>query len=141
MAPLAVAMYMSTQTNEQEAKAECEASRADRIRGNYENKIRFFASPEKVFDIFSTEEDDDVSLMSYEDFLHCMTPYNNGELLTHEDIKEYLKENKMSVLQYVDADGSGTISYTEFVFFLTLHQVPPARLRKMFKRANDKMDK
>jgi len=32
----------------------CEASRSDRIRGNYENKIRFFASPEKIFEVFAT---------------------------------------------------------------------------------------
>lgn len=29
--------------------------------------------------------------MSYTDFLHCMTPYNNGELLEQSDIEEYLK--------------------------------------------------
>lgn len=28
-------------------------SRAEKIRGNYENKIRFFSPPEKVFEIFA----------------------------------------------------------------------------------------
>jgi hypothetical protein len=28
---------------------------ADRIRGNYENKIRFFSPPEKIFEVFATK--------------------------------------------------------------------------------------
>ncbi len=35
--------------------AECaEVSRQDRIRGVYENKIRFFSPPEKIFETFAT---------------------------------------------------------------------------------------
>ena len=82
LGPLAVAVYLAT---EEEKPNLCEASRADRIRGNYENKIRFFASPEKVFEVFSTQEDEKGDTqMSYSDFLHTLTPYNQGELLSEE---------------------------------------------------------
>ena len=55
----------------------CEASTADRIRGNYENKIRFFAPPEKIFEVFATNQQEDGGLqMSYSDFLRALTPFN-----------------------------------------------------------------
>jgi len=131
LAPLAIAFYMGSQ-NQEDTAVECEASRSDRIRGNYENKIRFFAAPEKVFEIFASEEDegDQSTQMSYSDFLHCLTPYNNGELISDEDIKEYLKNNTPRIFEVADPDKNGQISYTEFIFFLTLHQVGQGRLRR-----------
>lgn len=125
-APLALAMLCYQKSQSERLAVECEASRSDRIRGKYENKIRFFASPEKIFEIFATknEEGDEQMKMSYADFMHCMTPYNHGELLSTEEIEEYLKENTPKILGYADADNDGTISYTEFIFFLTLYQAP-----------------
>jgi hypothetical protein len=35
-----------------------ELPRAEKIRGNYENKIRFFSPPEKVFEIFAHQKDE-----------------------------------------------------------------------------------
>ena len=66
----------------------CEtASTADRIRGNYENKIRFFASPEKIFEVFSTEQEDNGALqMSYSDFLRALTPYNYASIKDSKEI-------------------------------------------------------
>jgi hypothetical protein len=84
VAPLALALYMNQR--QEPTAVECEASRADKIRGNYENKIRFFAAPEKVFEIFASEQDGDELVMSYGDFLHAMTPYNMDELMPKEDI-------------------------------------------------------
>ena len=54
LAPLAVALYQLNQDAN-----ECEPSRADKIRGGYENKIRFFASPEKVYEVFASETDEE----------------------------------------------------------------------------------
>lgn len=42
-----------------------EPSTADRIRGNYENKIRFFANPEKIFETFANIREEDGVFMSY----------------------------------------------------------------------------
>jgi len=79
--------------------------------------------------------------MSYTDFLHCMTPYNNGELLEQSDIEEYLKNYTPEILKMADADGSGSINFTEFTFFLTLYQAPQAKIRKMCKANNKKFTK
>jgi hypothetical protein len=77
------------ETAEAEEKKECSQengihnhnkkplSRGETIRGNYENKIRFFAHPEKVFEIFAHKKDEnDRLVMSYADFLNAITPFN-----------------------------------------------------------------
>ena len=68
-------------------QAECEdASTGDRIRGNYENKIRFFSPPEKIFETFATKKLDDGTLvMTYGDFFKAMTPYNYGPIKSGEE--------------------------------------------------------
>lgn len=118
LAPFAVATFISQQPD----AIECEASRADKIRGKYENKIRFFASPEKVFEIFASKKDDETGevSMSYGDFLHALTPYNNGELLDGGVIEKYTEENEIPMLKFADADNSGTINFSEFLFFLAV---------------------
>ncbi len=73
--------------------AECEegdVSRQDKIRGNYENKIRFFSPPEKIFETFAHSKDKDGNLvMSYADFFRALTPYNYTEI---KDNKEYFEK-------------------------------------------------
>lgn len=67
-------------------------SRGETIRGNYENKIRFFAAPEKVYEIFAHEKDEnDRLVMSYADFLNAITPFNG--IVFEQEAEEYLKEH------------------------------------------------
>lgn len=115
---MALALYLSNL--EQTEVSECEpASRADRIRGSYENKVRFFSSPEKVFEVFSHTKTESGELrMSYADFLHALTPYTHGEL-THCSEK-YLEQNNEKIKHVIDYDGDGSISFPEFIFFLTI---------------------
>jgi Ca2+-binding EF-hand superfamily protein len=139
IAPLALAVYIAN--DQLKEVTECEASRADRIRGAYENKIRFFSSPEKVFEVFSSINTESGELrMSYADFLHALTPYTHGELSTCSE--KYLEENKDKIKNIIDFDGDGSISFPEFVFFLTVFQIPPGILRKTFRKYEDgKMNK
>ena len=108
--------------DDNQAAGECfNASRAEKIRGNYENKIRFFSPPEKSFEIFSSEKTEEGEMrMSYKDFLHAMTPYCYTAFFEDEDVDAYLKDHRPSILKKVDADGDGTISFTEYFFFLVL---------------------
>jgi len=39
-----------------------------------------------------------------------------------------------------DADGSGSISYSEFLFFVNLLQMPAKHLRREFKLKNNSMN-
>ena len=131
-APLTLILFL--QQKERENFAQCEEpSRSDSIRGNYENKIRFFSPPEKTYEIFASHKQEDGELrMTYKDFLRAMTPYCFTPFF--EDTDDYLKENKIDVLTKVDADNDGTISFTEFFFFLVLLQIQPNRLKRVFKK-------
>ena len=78
---------MINQCHEQEEEHEADnimskvASTQSRIRGGYENKIRFFSPPNKIFEVFSSVKNDEGKLsMSYIDLLRAITPYNYGEL-------------------------------------------------------------
>ena len=108
------------QQKENDTYSQCEEpSRADSIRGNYENKIRFFSPPEKCYEIFASDKTESGELrMTYKDFLRAMTPYCHTPFF--EDTEDYLKEHTPAILKKVDADGDGVISFTEFFFFLVL---------------------
>ena len=81
-------------------------STQSRIRGNYENKIRFFSPPEKVYEIFASSKNEDGSLvMTYKDVLRAITPYNYNELKSNEEINEYFENYKdriNSIFSYAD---------------------------------------
>ena len=70
--------------------------------------------------------------MSYADFLNAMTPYDHDEL--NNTSEEYLKKYKPKLVDIVDADGTGDISFAEFFFFLTMLQIPSGIIRKAFKK-------
>ena len=95
-----------------------EAPRQDRIRGTYENKIRFFSSPEKIFETFASVKTEDGKLvMSYSDFLKSLTPYNYTEI---KDNKQYFEHHSPTVLKVADCNDDGVISFPEFFFFITI---------------------
>jgi len=48
----------------------------DRIRGEYENKIRRYSPPEKIFEIFATIRNKDGLFMSHRDLFRAICPYN-----------------------------------------------------------------
>ena len=77
--------------------------------------------------------------MTYKDFLHAMTPYCYTPYF--EEADEYLKEHKPDILKQVDADGDGTISFTEYFFFLVLLQSSDRDLLKNFKKHEDPASK
>ena len=131
LAPMTLALYMQSKQNE---IAQCEEpDRICIIRGRYENKIRFFSPPEKSFEIFASEKQEDGELrMSYKDFLIAMTPFCYTPFF--EGCDEYLKENTPSILKKVDADGDGSISFTEYFFFLVLLQIHPRKLKRVFSK-------
>ena len=73
LAPLSFRFY----TNQQKAKKTVlcgPAPRKDLIRGEYENKIRYFSPPEKIFETFASGITkwiiDDKKEISAEDFLN-----------------------------------------------------------------------
>ncbi len=110
-----------------------EPGTADRIRGNYENKIRFFAPPEKIFETFSSIKTDDKGVvMSYDNFFHSMTPYSYTA--SDEEANKYLETHSPEVLKLVDVNQDGLIDFPEFIFFITILQLPEGEVRNVFAK-------
>ena len=145
MMPMAVAggAYLYQKRDDEPALA---VATADRIRGNYENKIRFFSPPEKIFEIFATIQGENGALqMSYVDFLRTLTPYNYGDMKSKDEIQKYLDHHGAAikkVMHIADADGDGSVDFTEFLFFVTIHQMPVSIFASAFfdKYPNKKMN-
>lgn len=70
--------------------------------------------------------------MSYKDFLIAMTPFCYSPFF--EGCDDYLKEHTPGILKKVDADGDGSISFTEYFFFLMLLQIHPRKLKRVFNK-------
>ena len=78
--------------------------------------------------------------MSNKDFLRAMTPFCHTPFF--EGTEKYLEKNNPEILQIIDADGDGSISFTEFFFFLVLLQLELPRLRRAMKKfPNGKLSK
>lgn len=120
-----------------------ELSTSEKIRGNYENKIRFFAPPEKIFETFATLKEGEKIFMTYEDFFYSLTPYSFHPHPEEEKLKKYF-ENPPEILQLADINKDGKIDFPEFIFFLTILQLPEIEILNVFRKkgtSEHKMDK
>ena len=81
-------------------------STSEKIRGHYENKIRFFAAPEKIYETFASIKSDDGVFMSYKDFFHTLTPYSF--IAANEDEEDnYFDRFKPEILKLADVNQDG----------------------------------
>jgi hypothetical protein len=79
--------------------------------------------------------------MTYADFFRALTPYNYTEI---KDNKPYFEKHQPDVLKVADANSDGVISFPEFLFFITILQLPLGILAKEFARVDPvgmKMDR
>jgi len=136
LAPLAMVYLYANGSQTQ--KNECEGiDRAEKMRGLYENKIRFFCGPEKIFEIFASKRNDQGKLvMTYSDFYKAVTPYNYAPA---QNVEEYFKRFKPITMNIIDADSSGCLTFTEFFFFILIMQIPVNTMRKQFAKYPDKL--
>lgn len=105
---------------EEEKKNESEKlSINEIIRGEYENKIRFFAALEKKFMIFAGINSVEKDQMTYFQFLHCITPFQHMKTLQLEEIEKKLLSNSLfnNILKKIDVNNDKFISFEEFVIW------------------------
>lgn len=136
-----------------------EPSTAERIRGNYENKIRFFAAPEKIFETFANiREPEGGVFMSYNDFFHSLTPYNfvasnddddddkkdddkkeedkesNSEEAEKKKVPGYFDKFTPEIMTIVDANHDEKIDFNEYIFFITLLHLPEGEVLRVIEK-------
>lgn len=138
LAPFAMLYLFQTGQGRQDTDNECEGiDRASRVRGLYENKIRFFCGPEKIFEVFANSRSEEGNLvMCYQDFYKAVTPYLYSATQHEHD---YFKRFSPKTLSIIDADNSGKIEFTEFFFCILLLQVPLNTMRKQFLKQPDNL--
>uniref|UniRef100_A0A0G4HNX1 EF-hand domain-containing protein n=1 Tax=Chromera velia CCMP2878 TaxID=1169474 RepID=A0A0G4HNX1_9ALVE len=125
-----------------------------RVRGNYENRIKFASTPEKVFEYFASFKDPDTKkhYMTLRDFMESVLPWNFGPFCSR-DLKEQeeMVENALkaaqgktdntklkamgveSFMELVDHNRDGRISFAEYLFFTTLMTTKLDDFRTGFK--------
>jgi len=121
----------------------------DRIRGEYENKIRMDCTPEKIFEVFATLKKDGRIYMSRQDLFRAITPFcystkkkekgddddkddkkkdkKDGvdEKLTLQEDKRVEPEfdfSKSILADFADSNGDGFISLYEFYILVLILQ-------------------
>lgn len=96
--------------------------------GMYENRLRVYSHPLKVFQYFSTVHKGDQAYMTVQDFIRSLTPYQGILGETDEtDAGQASMQKVSSAVEFfklADVDGDGLISFPEYMFFLTLLEVP-----------------
>ncbi|KAL4459986.1 hypothetical protein ABPG74_003512 [Tetrahymena malaccensis] len=132
-------------------------STPDLIRGEYENKIRQDSPPEKIFEVFATEKDEDGNIqMSHEDFFKSICPFqysakedkedddsnkNEGKKESDDDDskKEQKKIHSEALAQFADIDKDGKISIYEYYMVTAFLQIDKSEYLDYFqqKQKND----
>ena len=94
-------------------------------KGNKQNKVRFFGTPQQIFRQFSTLKDEDGNdAMSYKDFFHALTPYNYNKPKSKDSYFKKHAERVDELMRIADVDKDGQISFAEFYFFVLICQTP-----------------
>jgi hypothetical protein len=89
----------------------------DIIQGEYLNRIRIFAKPEKKFTIFAQLNSSSDPVMTYFQLLDSLTPFPYTKILSIPEIEKMLLNNKMfnEVVKKIDLNNDGVINFDEYL--------------------------
>ncbi|KAJ3374175.1 Calcium uptake protein 1, mitochondrial [Allomyces arbusculus] len=102
--------------------------------GHYENRIRAYSHPFKVFQYFASTSKGGTDYMTADDFIASLLPFR--DVPDHERPDPVYRRLKTSsaaqFLKLADLDGDGLISFSEYMLFLTLLQIPDHHIDMAF---------
>ena len=112
--------------------------------GHYENRLRFYAHPLKLFQYFaSVQKGPREFYMTSEDFVRSLIPYRDAQAVVHDSHKSSPKAQELrqkaiksaleGITKLADTNGDGLIDFDEYVFFLTLLSTPDHLFEIAFK--------
>ncbi|EGG14948.1 putative protein serine/threonine kinase [Cavenderia fasciculata] len=108
----------------------------EKIITNYQNRIREFSTPEKIFETFASISKNGESFMTLDDFVSAILPHQfKAQSTKGTKTKALINKNAPLPLSFkmADVDGDGLISFSEFIFFSTLLSIPQNSARIAFK--------
>lgn len=111
--------------------------RRKKIFFKYEKRIRNLSTPEKIFDYFSSLEEDEVRYMTSADLLRALvpvyppegSPIERGGALLGEKVP---CEETVKFFQLFDLDGDNLISFHEYLMVLILLSIPLRDIEVIF---------
>eukprot|EP00026_Physarum_polycephalum_P007909 Phypoly_transcript_07980.p1 GENE.Phypoly_transcript_07980~~Phypoly_transcript_07980.p1 ORF type:complete len:361 (-),score=39.55 Phypoly_transcript_07980:378-1460(-) len=105
------------------------------VMTNYENRIRSFSSPEKVFSVFASVNKNGHNYMTVEDFIRALIPYEHSALLEQQKSKRRKHQYKdlPAAFKIADQNQDGLISFEEYLFFVTLLSIPEQSFKVAFR--------
>ncbi|KAL7751137.1 Calcium uptake protein 1, mitochondrial [Sorochytrium milnesiophthora] len=103
--------------------------------GRYENRIRAYSHPRKVFHYFATVLKGDSVYMTPEDFVRSLIPYRDvpDSERPDERYRRLKTQSAIELFKLADTDGDGVISYPEYMLFLALLLIPQEHYRIAFR--------
>jgi len=103
----------------------------EKTTGSYENRVRAFSHPLKVFQYFASINKNGEFYMTPLDFIISIIPYQSvetrDEQMSNKAKRKRFKAKCESALEFfrlADTDGDEMISYEEYIFFLSLLSTP-----------------
>ncbi|KYR00347.1 hypothetical protein DLAC_03090 [Tieghemostelium lacteum] len=106
----------------------------EQIITNYQNRIREYSTPEKIFQCFASVKQNGESFMTVEDFIRAILPHQFQASSNTSTKSKTLKIKEIPLsFKIADIDGDGLISYGEFLFFSTLLSIPQNSAAIAFK--------
>ena len=117
------------------------------IKGNYEKRIRELSSPEKVFEYFASDKRGSKvheCFMTPSDFLRSISPFSVNHPM-NEQTNQLNEKYLQNILQVIDVNGDGLISFEEFLLLTGLLSIPQKHASIAFRffdeDGNDELDK
>eukprot|EP00835_Amoeboradix_gromovi_P001730 NODE_85_length_22318_cov_0.288492.p8 type:complete len:277 gc:universal NODE_85_length_22318_cov_0.288492:12332-13162(+) len=98
----------------------------EQLLGNYENRVRAYSHPYKVFQYFASINNE---FMSMQDFVRSLIPYNSKDHVTR---LAHIEIPKNSSLVLADLNRDGKIGFDEYLFYLSLLTIPMRSLKSAF---------
>ena len=122
-------------------------STRDKIRGEYENKIKRSSPPEKIFETFASLKSEKGKLyMTHEDLFEALCPFNYTTKAEEDEREEKKIPFNSKIIEFmIDTNKDGKISIYEYYMVLCLIIKSRFRVNEYFKGINveeqDKIDK
>jgi Ca2+-binding EF-hand superfamily protein len=105
-----------------------DANWREKWRARYNDKIKNWSTPEKIFNVFATVRKNGEHFMTVEDFCDAILPAD------HRPPSEKGKIKKIpDFIRFADLDGDELISFGEYSFFTTLLSLPEEHFKIAFQ--------
>jgi len=100
---------------------------------NYDNRIREFSSPEKVFSVFASVSKNGMMYMTIDDFLKALIPHQHYVDPNKKKESTSRPRTMPAAFKMADQDEDGLISFEEYLFFVTLLSIPEQSVKVAFR--------